>query len=56
MFFSHEGTTSDLMGPGPLQAYPCYQVDGVKWSLLDLTSLSKSFLPLMRETMIDRVL
>lgn len=31
---------SDLMGPGPVWACRCYQVDGVKWSLWDLTFLS----------------
>lgn len=45
---------SDLMGPGPVWACRCYQVDGVKWSLWDSTSLSRGlFLPRMGETVID---
>lgn len=43
------------MGPGPVWACRCYQVDGVKWSLWGSTSLSKSFFspPLIGETVID---
>lgn len=47
---------SDLMGPGSVWACRCYQVDGVKWSLWDSTSLSRGlFLSGMGETVIDWV-
>lgn len=38
---------SDLMGPGPVWACRCYQVDGVKWSLWAF--LSRRFFPLLCE-------
>lgn len=34
MVLSRGAPVSDLMGPGPVWACRCYQVDGVKWSLL----------------------
>lgn len=49
IFFSHEATASDLMGPGPVGACRCYRVDGVKWSLWGLDISAKELFPLLWE-------
>ena len=50
MFSSHEVNISDMIVPGPIWAN---QVDGVKLSFWNSTSLSNRVFPLMSKTVID---